>query len=74
MVHQFETYFGPDHSNHEWSYKDQNGKEIDVKLNLTFVYAQKMFKCVSCGLMIVEQQEPKFKTCEEVLVDELMEL
>ena len=68
MVHEFEEYVGPEKSESSFTCGD-----IQINLELNMVYADKMVKCKHCGIKVADgKEQPKFETCEEVYVDEVM--
>jgi len=72
MNHQFEEYQGPEKHNNQWEFTNGDDR-IQINLEMNIVYGDKMKKCKYCGLMYaVEFEQPKFQTCEEVYVDEVM--
>lgn len=74
MQHEFEKYSGPEDSDNDWTF--QNGDDqICIHLNMSYHYDEscKMMRCKHCGLTYSKvNEQPKFETCEEVYVDEVM--
>jgi hypothetical protein len=72
MNHEFEEYQGPERHDSQHIFTQGNNR-IEINLQMNVVYACKMMRCKYCGIKVaVESEQPKFETCEEVYVDEVM--
>jgi len=72
MDHQFEEYQGLEKYDSQWEFTNGDDR-IQINLEMNVVYKDKMKKCKYCGLIYaIERERPKFQTCEEVYVDEIM--
>ena len=57
----------------DWEYKDSDGNVSKITLDIDYTYSPdtKVERCKTCGLKVIND-EPKFPTCEEVFVNEVM--